>query len=172
MIVKMAESDLKTQYGTYREILFYDGQTEIVVMVLGEVKGAEGVLCRIHSSCIYGHYFNSIECDCQEQMTISQQLIEREGKGILIVLDQEGKGNGHFALMQSKVFKKKGYSQGDAYTAAGFKRDARDFARPADVLRELGVKSIRMLTDNALKVSTLTQHGIEVVGTKTIAIDE
>jgi GTP cyclohydrolase II len=168
MIVKMAEGNLKTQYGSYREILYYDGQKEIVVMVLGDVENTEGVLCRIHSSCIYGHYFNSIECDCREQMALSQQIIEKEGKGILFLLDQEGKANGHFALMQSKVFKKKGYAQADAYEAVGFKRDARDFSKVAEILKELNVKSVSMLTDNAHKTETLTRHGITVLGTRAI----
>jgi GTP cyclohydrolase II len=171
MIVKMAESQLKTQFGNYHEILFYDGQKEMVVMILGEIAGEEGVLCRVHSSCIYGHYFNSIECDCREQMTISQQIIQKQGSGILILLDQEGKGNGHFALMHSKEFKKKGYSQADAYEAVGFNKDARDFSRVAEILKELGVKSIKMLTDNANKVNILTKYGVKVVDIKTIEID-
>ena len=105
MVVKLAESSVKTKFGEYREILFYDGQKEVIALVMGDVLGAEDVLCRVHSSCIYGHNFNSIECDCREQMEISQQLIQKQGIGIIIWLEQEGKGNGHFALMQSKIHK-------------------------------------------------------------------
>ena len=90
MIIKMAEGDLHTKYGKYREILFYDGQKESIALVMGELAGAEEVLCRVHSSCLFAHAFNSIECDCREQMAISQQLIEREGRGIIIWMDQEG----------------------------------------------------------------------------------
>jgi GTP cyclohydrolase II len=74
----------------------------------GAMKGAEGLFCRVHSSCIFGHYFNSVECDCQEQMNISQSLIQREGRGLIILLDQAGIGNGHRALLNSTNYNKKG----------------------------------------------------------------
>jgi GTP cyclohydrolase II len=165
MIVKLAEGNLKTAYGEYKEMLFYDGQKESIAMVMGEVTNAQAVLCRVHSSCIYGHYFNSIECDCRQQMEISQQLIQEAGKGIIILLEQEGKGNGHFALLQSKAYKLKGFSQADAYVAVGFKKDARDYRSAAEVLKELGVQSVRILTDNPKKAETLAQYGVHVVGT-------
>jgi len=92
MITKLAEGNLKTKYGEFKEVLYYDGQKESIALIMGEIEGEGEVLCRVHSSCVFGHYFNSIECDCQEQMDISQQLIEREGKGLIILLDQEGRG--------------------------------------------------------------------------------
>ena len=164
MIQQLAEIDLKTKYGEFHEILFYDEQQELFALVMGEISGEENVLCRVHSSCIFGHHFNSIECDCREQMEISQQLIHREGKGIVIWLEQEGKGNGHYALLQSTKFKKQGMPQAEAYEAAGFKKDARDFRVAAEILKALNVKSIRMLTSNPKKVDTLSNHGINVVG--------
>lgn len=169
MIVALAETDLKTLYGTYREILYYDGQNESIALVMGDVEGAEAVLCRIHSSCLFGHAFNSVECDCREQMARSQQLIQQEGQGIVIWLEQEGKGNGHFALIQSIAHKRKGMKQADAYEAVGFKRDARDFRPAAEILHALGVQSVRLLTDNAGKVDTLTEFGIRVAGTVSIS---
>ena len=164
MILKLAEGKLKTRFGEYHETLFYDGQKESIALVMGEVAEEENVLCRVHSSCLFGHAFNSIECDCREQMEISQQLIEKEGKGIVIWLEQEGKGNGHFALLKSVEHKRRGLKQADAYEAVGFKKDARDFRAAAEILQLLGVKSIRMLTNNPDKVDTLTRHGIRVVG--------
>ncbi|MEQ8811226.1 MAG: GTP cyclohydrolase [Imperialibacter sp.] len=156
MIVKMAEGNLKTKFGEYHEVLYYDGQKESIALVMGDVKDGEEVLCRVHSSCLFGHAFNSIECDCREQMETSQQLIQKEGKGIVIWLEQEGKGNGHFALLKSVEHKRKGVKQADAYEAVGFKRDARDFRAAAEILKDLGVKSIRMITGNANKTETLT----------------
>lgn len=164
MIVKLAEGNLKTKFGEYHEILFYDGQKESIALIMGEVDGKEDVLCRVHSSCIFGHHFNSIECDCREQMEISQQLIQQAGKGIVIWLEQEGKGNGHYALLKSVEHKRLGLAQADAYEAVGFKRDARDYRAAAEILHALGIKSIRMLTNNPKKVDTLTEHGIQVVG--------
>lgn len=166
MIVKIAEGDLKTKFGDYHEMLFYDGQKESIALTMGNIEGEEDVLCRVHSACAFGHNFNSIECDCREQMEISQQLIQKAGKGIVIWLEQEGKGNGHFALLNSVKHKRLGIKQADAYEAVGFKRDARDFRPAAEIIKELGVKSIRMLTNNPKKVETLTQHGIHISGIK------
>ena len=166
MIIKIAEGKLKTKYGEYHELLFYDGQKESFALVMGNIENEKDVLCRVHSSCIFGHHFNSIECDCREQMEISQQLIQKAGKGIVIWLEQEGKGNGHYALLKSAIHKNKGVSQAEAYEAVGFKKDARDFRVAAEILKELKVKSVRMLTNNQSKVETLTKHGIHVVGIK------
>ncbi len=171
MVIKIAEGNLKTKYGEYHEMLFYDGQKESIALVMGDIDGEEDVLCRVHSSCIFGHNFNSIECDCREQMEISQQLIQKKGKGIVIWLDQEGKGNGHYALLKSVAHKRLGVSQADAYEAVGFKKDNRDFRVAAEILKEIGVTSIRMLTNNPKKVETLTQHGINVVGTTPTILD-
>ena len=108
--------------------------------------------------------FNSIECDCREQMEISQQLIQKAGKGLVIWLEQEGKGNGHFALIKSIEHKKNGVPQPEAYEKVGFKKDARDFIVAAEILQVLNVKSVKMLTNNPKKVATLTDHGIIVTG--------
>ena len=170
MIIKLAEGNLRTKFGEYHEMLFYDGQKESISLIMGDVKGEEDVLCRVHSSCIFGHHFNSIECDCREQMEISQQLIQKEGKGIIIWLEQEGKGNGHFALLKSVAYKRQGFKQAEAYEAVGFQKDARDFRCAAEILKEIGVRSIRMLTNNPNKTETLTQHGIQVVGTMPTAL--
>jgi GTP cyclohydrolase II len=131
---------------------------------MGDIEGQEEVLCRVHSSCIFGHVFNSIECDCREQMELSQKLIQQEGRGIIIWLDQEGKGNGHFALLKSVGFKRAGLKQGEAYEAAGFSRDARDYRAAAEILNEIGPVSVRLLTDNPGKVEILTRYGVKVIG--------
>ena len=165
MIEKLAEEDLQTRYGKFHEILYFDGKKESIAMIMGDITDGEDVLCRVHSSCLHGHVFNSVECDCREQMEISQQLIHREGRGIIIWLEQEGKGNGHFALLQSLKHKRNGMPQSKAYEAVGFKADARDFSAAAEILKDLKVRSIRMLTNNPTKIDTLEMHGINVTGT-------
>jgi GTP cyclohydrolase II len=170
MIIKLAETTLKTKFGDYLKMLFYNGQKESIALIMGDVNGAENVLCRVHSACISAHAFNSIECDCREQMQAAQQLIQKENRGIIIWLEQEGKGNGHFALMQSIVHKRNGLSQAEAYEAVGFKRDARDFSAAADILKELGVLSVVMLTDNVAKTREISKFGVEVTGTREIKI--
>ncbi len=166
MIVQLSETTLNTRYGTFREVLYYDGQKEVIAFMMGDLEGESDVLCRIHSSCIHGHYFNSIECDCQEQMAASQQLIQAEGKGLVILLDQEGKGNGHMALLESIPHKRKGVPQAEAYEIAGFEKDARNFKSAAKIIDALKINSVRLLTNNPKKVSTLTDHGVKVSGTK------
>lgn len=172
MITKLAEGDINTRFGHFQEHLYYDGRQELIAITMGDISGQEDVLCRVHSSCIFGHHFNSIECDCREQMKISQQLIEQAGSGIVIWLEQEGKGNGHFALLKSVAYKRKGYSQAAAYEAVGFPADARDFSPAAAIIKDLGVKSVRMLTNNPKKKETLTQHGITVSGTMPTVLEQ
>ena len=168
MVIKIAEGTLETTFGYYNEYLYYDGQKETIALVMGDVENQEAVLCRVHSSCLAGHVFSSIECDCRAQLETSQRLIQQAGKGIIIWLDQEGKANGHFALLKSKEYKNKGLPQSKAYEVVGFKSDARDFTKAAEILVDLGLTSIIMLTNNPDKTSTLTQHGIKVVGTQQI----
>jgi GTP cyclohydrolase II len=165
MVTKLVETTLKTAYGEFREILYYNGQKEAVALVMGDVNDQENVLCRVHSSCLNGHAFNSIECDCREQMAMAQRRIQEAGRGIIIWLDQEGKGNGFYALLQSIQHKRTGLTQADAYEAVGFQRDARDFAVAAAILKDLKINSIVMMTENPLKTKTLTQFGINVTNT-------
>lgn len=165
MIFKLTERNLETKFGDFREILYYDGQSESIAIVMGNVENEADVLCRVHSSCITGHVFNSIECDCREQMEMSQAMIQKAGKGIVIYLDQEGKGNGHLALMASIPHKKAGMKQSDAYKQAGFEADARSFRPAAEILTDLKTKSVVLLTDNAKKADDLREFGVVVSAT-------
>lgn len=162
MIRRLAERYLETKFGIFAEILYYDGQAESVALVMGEVSDAEGVLCRIHSHCIGAHVFNSIECDCREQMAAAQSMIEQEGRGVIIWLDQEGKGNGHLALMQSIPFKVAGDPQAVAYEKAGFKADARDYHAAAGILGDLRVRSVKLLANGSGKVDELRRLSVTV----------
>ncbi len=168
MNIRLFERELKTKFGSFREILYYDGQKESIALVMGDVENVENVFCRIHSSCISAHVFNSVECRCREEMAAAQVLIEREGKGVIIYLDQEGKGNGHLALMASIPHKKAGYSQSEAYKKAGFKADARSFRPAAEILINLKVKSIVLLTNNPEKAEDLRKASIVVFDTMKI----
>lgn len=164
MIQRLAERDLRTKYGVFTEILYYDGQTESIALVLGEVSDADDVLCRVHSHCIGAHVFNSVECDCREQMAAAQAMIEQAGRGVIIWLDQEGKGNGHLALMQSIPFKKAGDSQAVAYEKAGFKADARDYNAAASILADLQVRSVKLLANGSGKADEMRRLSVVVNG--------
>lgn len=172
MIFRLTERDLKTKFGTYREILYYDGQAESIALVMGDVAGKADVLCRVHSHCVGAHIFNSIECECREEMERSQFLIERAGSGVVIWLDQEGKGNGHLALMASTEYKKRGVPQAEAYQRAGFETDDRSYRPAAEILADLEVESIVLLANNASKADDLRKASITVSAIKEMTIGE
>lgn len=168
MIIRLAERELRTKYGTFNEILYYDGQKESIAIVMGNVADGEDVLCRVHSHCVGAHLFNSIECDCREQMAAAQAAVEQAGRGVVIWLDQEAKGNGHLALIQSTPFKNAGEPQAAAYQKAGYRSDARDYQVAAQILADLGVRSIVMLANDAGKADALRRDGVKVSGTQAL----
>ena len=165
MIKRLASRELKTKFGTFTEILYYDGQKESIAIVMGDVSGGDGVLCRVHSHCIGAHVFNSIECTCREEMEAAQALIEREGRGVIIWLDQEAKGNGHLALIESIPYKKE-HGQARAYEIAGYQADGRTYYAAAQILKELGVNSIVLLADSDSKAKELAKLSITVTDVK------
>ncbi|HLA94623.1 MAG TPA: hypothetical protein VK612_02795 [Pyrinomonadaceae bacterium] len=166
MNIRLAQRELSTKYGDFTEFLYYDGQSESIALVMGDVADAENVLCRIHSACIGGHVFNSIECECADEMAISQAMIEQDGKGVIVYLDQEGKGNGHLALIESIQYKKAGMSQGEAYKKAGFEADARSFRPAAEILVDLKIRSVFLLTNNPGKADDLRRASINISDTR------
>lgn len=164
MIVRLAERELRTKFGLFTEVLYYDGQRESIALMMGDVEGAENVICRIHSACIGGHVFNSIECECAGEMAAAQSAIQKAGRGVIIYLDQEGKGNGHLALIESMKYKS-GHGQAKAYEMAGYESDARNYRPAARILADLNVGSVIMLTSNPSKAAELTNEGVSISGT-------
>lgn len=162
MTIRLADRDLRTRFGTFKEILYYDGHRESIALVMGDVRHGKDVLCRLHSACIGGHIFNSVECGCAAEMAAAQAAIQQTGRGVIVYLEQEGKGNGHRALMKSIPFKLSGLSQSEAYEKAGYSADARSYKAAADILHDLQVVSIDLLTGNPEKAADLSSLGIEV----------
>src|SRR5436190_14483432 len=154
MNIRLSERNLRTKFGTYREVLDCDGRADAIALVMGDVDDGENVLCRIHSHCVGAHVFNSVECSCREEMEGAQAIIEREGKGVIIWLDQEGKGNGHLALMESIPYKKE-FGQAEAYVKAGYAADARSYRPAAEILKDLKVRSIILLSNSSEKAEDL-----------------
>ena len=167
MVKRLASRELKTKFGTFTEILYYDGQRESIAIVMGSVDGGEDVLCRVHSHCIGAHIFNSIECTCREEMEAAQAAIQTEGRGVIIWLDQEAKGNGHLALIESIPFKKE-HGQARAYEMAGYKADARDYGAAAQILNDLGVKSIVLLGSES-KADELRAESVVVTAVRELS---
>ncbi|MDM7922120.1 MAG: hypothetical protein QUS14_07445 [Pyrinomonadaceae bacterium] len=170
MMIRLADRELCTRFGVFNEVLYYDGQRESIALVMGDVDGGENVLCRLHSACIGGHVFNSIECECAAEMAAAQAAIQKEGRGVIVYLDQEGKGNGHLALIESIKYKKE-HGQAEAYRLAGFEADARNYRPAAKIIRELGITSINMLTGNPAKAADLADEGITVADTRPLDLE-
>lgn len=170
MIIKLAEGPLETKFGIFTEKLYYDGQTESVALVVGNVNNENDVLCRIHSSCLSAHVFNSVECDCREQFEMAQRLIQEEGRGIIVWLDQEGRSNGHLALLASADMRSQGISQSESYLQLGYEIDGRRYKTAAAILKDLNVCSITLLTNNPDKVENLRKSGIEIPKTKRLTL--
>jgi GTP cyclohydrolase II len=171
MIIRLAEGTLPTRFGTFQEVLYYDGQHESIALLMGEIAEGQEVLCRVHSSCLAAHVFNSVECDCREQMALAQAVIAQEGRGLIIWLDQEGRGHGHLALIRSRALQAEGWSQTEAYRKLGYTADARDYTSAADILRDLAVRSITLLTNSPHKVESLQAAGIRISGTHPLVVD-
>lgn len=169
-MIRLADRELCTRFGVFNEVLYYDGQRESIALVMGDVDGGENVLCRLHSACIGGHVFNSIECECAAEMAAAQAAIQKEGRGVIVYLDQEGKGNGHLALIESIKYKKE-HGQAEAYRLAGFEADARNYRPAAKIIRELGITSINMLTGNPAKAADLADEGITVADTRPLDLE-
>jgi GTP cyclohydrolase II len=171
MVIRLAEAPLHTKFGTFLEILYYDGQQESIAIVMGDVREGTYVLCRLHSHCVSAHLFNSIDCDCREQMELAQAMIEQQGTGVIIWLDQEGRGNGHLALLRSRALQAQGLSQTEAYVQLGYAADARQYASAAAILQDLGVKSVVLMTNSPHKTSSLQAAGITIVGTRPLVLE-
>jgi GTP cyclohydrolase II len=171
MIIRLAEAPLHTKFGTFLEILYYDGQQESIAIVMGDVRQRDNVLCRLHSHCVSAHLFNSIDCDCREQMELAQAMIEQQGAGVIIWLDQEGRGNGHLALLRSRALQAQGLSQTEAYVQLGYAADARQYASAAAILQDLGVKSVVLMTNSPRKTASLQAAGITIAGTRPLVLE-
>ena len=171
MIIRLAEGYLRTKFGAFLEILYYDGQKESIAIVMGDVRGQDHVLCRLHSHCVSAHFFNSIDCDCREQMELAQAMIEQQGAGVIIWLDQEGRGNGHLALVRSRALQAQGLSQTEAYVQLGYAADARQYASAAAILQDLGVTSVVLMTNSPHKIGGLQAAGITIAHTRPLVLE-
>ena len=155
-------ADFPTEMGHFRIIGFVnnkDGKDHIVILK-GEIGDGENILTRIHSACLTGDALGSMRCDCGPQLHQAMRLIEKEGRGIVLYHQEEGRGIGLVNKIRAYALQDKGYDTYDANIALGFKADEREYDIPAAMLRRIGVKSIRLLTNNPEKVASLEKHGM------------
>jgi 3,4-dihydroxy 2-butanone 4-phosphate synthase/GTP cyclohydrolase II len=134
-----------------------------VAIVKGDVATEEPVLVRMHSSCVTGDILNSLRCDCGDQLQMALQMVENEGRGVVVYIAQEGRGIGLINKLRAYELQDQGLDTVEANVALGFKPDLRDYGLGAQVLVDLGIKKIRLMTNNPKKISGLQGHGLEIV---------
>lgn len=158
------EVHLPTVYGDFRLIPFLQKSNglEHVALFKGEWEPDEPVLVRVHSSCMTGDIFGSKRCECGEQLHKAMQAIEKEGKGVLVYMNQEGRGIGLMNKMKAYKLQEEGLDTVDANLHLGFQADERDYGVGATILRELGVRKMRLMTNNPIKRVGLEGHGLEI----------
>lgn len=158
------EVEMPTQYGSFHLIPFRQQSNglEHMALVKGTWSPDEPILVRVHSSCATGDIFGSQRCDCGEQLHKSMQLIEKEGKGVVIYMQQEGRGIGLMNKIAAYKLQEEGYDTVDANIHLGFKPDERDYGCGAQMLRHLGVRKMRLMTNNPVKRVGLEAYGLEI----------
>ena len=159
------EVDMPTEYGHFHLIPFRQksNQLEHVALIKGEWTEDEPVLVRVHSSCVTGDIFGSARCDCGEQLHRAMRRVEAEGKGVILYLNQEGRGIGLMAKIAAYKLQEQGYDTVDANIHLGYDPDERDYGVGAQILSNLGVHKMRLLTNNPVKRVGLEAYGLEIV---------
>jgi 3,4-dihydroxy 2-butanone 4-phosphate synthase/GTP cyclohydrolase II len=164
LIERISQTSLPTEFGKYRLILYRDltnGKVHIA-LTMGEYKD-EPVLVRVHSECLTGDVFGSLRCDCGRQLKSAMQAIEREKKGVILYMNQEGRGIGLEAKIRAYNLQDKGMDTVEANEALGYKPDIRDYGIGAQILVDLGLKNIRLLTNNPRKIVGLEGYNLKVI---------
>lgn len=164
LVEQMAVVDLPTKYGDFKAYGFVNklNGEHHVALVKGEIGDGQDVLCRVHSECLTGDTFGSLRCDCGQQLAAAMTQIDKEGRGILLYMRQEGRGIGLINKLKAYELQEKGMDTLDANLALGFDGDPREYYIGAQILREIGVKSLRLLTNNPDKVYQLGEFGMEI----------
>ena len=159
------EVDMPTKYGHFRLIPFLQKSTglEHIALIKGEWKEDEPILVRVHSSCMTGDIFASQRCDCGAQLHKAMELIEKDKKGVIVYLNQEGRGIGLMNKMKAYKLQEEGMDTVDANLCLGFKADERDYGVGAEILRKVGVHKMRLITNNPVKRIGLESYGLEIV---------
>lgn len=165
--------EMPTLYGDFKLIPFRQKSNELehIALIKGEWKPDEPILVRVHSSCATGDIFGSRRCDCGEQLQKAMQMVEKEGKGVILYMNQEGRGIGLMNKIKAYKLQEEGLDTVDANIHLGFKPDEREYGVGAEILQILGVKKMRLLTNNPVKRIGLESYGLEIVENVPIEVE-
>jgi len=173
LIERQVEVELPTEYGDFRLVAYCQTNTneEHVALVKGTWDQDEAVLVRVHSSCVTGDIFGSYRCDCGPQLHASMQKIEEAGKGVVVYMQQEGRGIGLVNKLKAYKLQQEGMDTVEANLKLGFEMDERDYGVGAQILHDLGLKKLRLMTNNPKKRTGLIGYGLEIVDNIPLEID-